>query len=80
MPHSPETAPWAVRRLTFATSRRYPRLVGSIRTLVALWLTALGALLCSIDDWPGALLFVAAGLMLVVAWADFWIARHVPRS
>jgi hypothetical protein len=51
-----------------------------VRVVVAVWLVVVGSILCSIGDWPGALLFVAASLSFGATWADFWVANHLDRT
>jgi len=75
-----ESVPWVVRHLTTSFSRRHARVSGGVRVVVAVWLVVVGSILCSIGDWPGALLFVAASLSFGATWADFWVANHLDRT
>jgi hypothetical protein len=72
MSASSDREPWIIRRLR-PWHWRHPRFVLFTEILVSVWLIVAGALLCSIGDWMGAFLFVAAALIL-------WLVHLFQRS
>ena len=61
-------APWIVARISTEFGRRHVKGVAIIRSLVAIWLVALGSIFCASGHWWGALLFVPAALNLWFAY------------
>ena len=61
-------APWIVARISTEFGRRHVKGVAIIRSLVAIWLVALGSIFCASGHWWGALLFVAAALVGSLAY------------
>jgi 1,4-dihydroxy-2-naphthoate octaprenyltransferase len=60
-------------RVTTSYDRRHPVLMAWARFVAGAWLVILTALLCSIGDWWGLVLLLAAGLL-------FWVGRRVLQS
>lgn len=59
---SARRAPWIVRGISTEFGRRHVRGVAVTRSVVAIWLVALGSVFCASGHYWGALLFVAAAL------------------
>jgi len=74
MQSGPENSPWVVTHLVKPWHRDHPRFVVVSQLVVAAWMGFIGLLLCAIDDWAGALLIVAAGLLL---WFVYQFRRSV---
>jgi hypothetical protein len=65
---SSKTVPRIIRRFVPNLEWRHVKGIAAIRTVVALWLVFLGAILCAYGYWLGAFLFVAAGLVGLLAF------------
>jgi len=65
---STKPVPPIIRRTAPQLSWRHVKGVAVIRSLAAIWLVSLGAILCAFGHWWGAFLFVAAGLHVSFAY------------
>jgi hypothetical protein len=68
MQPSTKPVPPIIRRTVTPFGWRHVKGVAVIRLIVAVWLMTLGTIFCAFGYWWGALLFVAAGLHVSLAY------------